>query len=627
MYSRTARHFSEPTTTTNPNIGPGYYQEDPTATVLPSSTLPQAAAPFSSITPRVCYFDEVARRSGPAPGTYEPADVEDHQPVKAVPFGASRTPRFADPAQRAPGPGSYDTTVVDRPTQLLYATRQTREPPPSSSRIQWKRKFVPPSIPYGAQSYGYEESSTGDLTLRKLASASDASAKLLGHGGFIRESAGTSFAKSTSKRQLWKEGANPGPGNYNVAAAWQAFRDKKPEWHPSHESRCIRFGDYVINEAQRQAVPGPGSYDMPRAHASHLKKGPILSKAVNSSITPTADPFSTGNPMPPASIPGPGAYDIVEATKQRKPLHVAMKPFNSSENRKLMDKSSPLRSGTTPTTTTTTTSSGADAPGPGKYTIATSLLRKSQALGRPASAAPFGTATQRFSETERSLAPAKRTPGPATYTSGEPVSRTGKRSQGSKRLVGPVHQFSRSRPDGAVAPAFGTQRERFAGSDPSGPPPGTYDVAGAYTALRTKGRLGVQRGAGGAPDLGATPCDRSAGIVPAEGPGPGEYEPSPLPRGPAAAARAVFVSRQPRLVSPRHTHPAPNAYGIGVGSQDPMVRRTFNATLPGAHHPVGASVATALAGHARGRAVGFRRRKGDDVVARKVAQAAGMVSA
>ncbi|KNE56634.1 hypothetical protein AMAG_02422 [Allomyces macrogynus ATCC 38327] len=360
MYSRSARKFIEPNRATNAEIGPGYYEPDGTAatTALGAVVLP-STAPFSSITPRVCYFDEVARRSGPAPGCYDTANVDPHhQPVRAVPFAASKAPRFADPPPKAPGPGAY-SVERDRARQLRTLRLSQLKPAGSGMtgargggssdgpRIKWQRKYTPPSIPYGAQAVGYEETDDGSLLLRRTQSATDNSARLVGHKDLLRENAGTNFTKSQTRRQLWRETDTPGPGNYNVTAAW-----RKPDSFPNHEAPCVRFGDFVINEANRQAVPGPGSYDLPKDSTAYLKRGPILAKSTTHGITPTSDPFSVV-PYPADTSPGPGAYDVTAATHPRKPLHLGAKPFNTSATR-----FNPSSTPTTPSTTTT--------PGPGQ---------------------------------------------------------------------------------------------------------------------------------------------------------------------------------------------------------------------------------------------------------------------
>ncbi|KNE54978.1 hypothetical protein AMAG_00915 [Allomyces macrogynus ATCC 38327] len=337
MYSRSARKFIEPNRATNAEIGPGYYEPDGAAasTALGAAVLP-STAPFSSITPRVCYFDEVARQSGPAPGCYDTANVDPHhQPVRAVPFAASKAPRFADPPPKAPGPGTYSVDR-DRARQLRSLRLSQLKPAGAGTaltrgggssdgpRIKWQRKYTPPSIPYGAQAVGYEEDYDGTLLLRRTQSATDNSARLVGHKDLLRENAGTNFTKSQTRRQLWRETDTPGPGNYNVTAAW-----RKPDSFPNHEAPCVRFGDFVINEANRQAVPGPGSYDLPKDSTAYLKRGPILAKSTTHGITPTSDPFSIV-PHPTDTSPGPGAYDVTAATHPRKPLHLGAKPFNTS---------------------------------------------------------------------------------------------------------------------------------------------------------------------------------------------------------------------------------------------------------------------------------------------------------
>jgi hypothetical protein len=65
-------------------------------------------APFSSLAPRISYFDE-AVVYGPSPGAYDPPNmpVTIRNSHKAALFGKSKAPRFKHVKTNTPGPGSY----------------------------------------------------------------------------------------------------------------------------------------------------------------------------------------------------------------------------------------------------------------------------------------------------------------------------------------------------------------------------------------------------------------------------------------------------------------------------------------------------------------------------------------
>jgi hypothetical protein len=67
MYSRSDRKFQTPNKDhLNPNLGPGCYTLDQKQELV----RPSAYAPFSSLAPRVSFFEELVK-SGPAPGSYD----------------------------------------------------------------------------------------------------------------------------------------------------------------------------------------------------------------------------------------------------------------------------------------------------------------------------------------------------------------------------------------------------------------------------------------------------------------------------------------------------------------------------------------------------------------------------
>ncbi|RKO93067.1 hypothetical protein BDK51DRAFT_51028 [Blyttiomyces helicus] len=227
MYSRAPRKFLTPDADhANPKLGPGCYTADESVLVAGKTTGNDGYAPFSSLTARVSYFD-MAINPGPPPGAYSTLATppSTHNPYRAPMFGKSRTRRFSAPATAVPGPGTYrvpstlkiasksettpalsvvpgakphalgmepadteggesvqerveaEQTPKDRPDVGGVAGRaapgQVPVVPPtvagSKTRppIVWKRKYGPPSIPFGKMAFGYQEDEDGELRPRK----------------------------------------------------------------------------------------------------------------------------------------------------------------------------------------------------------------------------------------------------------------------------------------------------------------------------------------------------------------------------------------------------------------------------------------------------------------------------
>ncbi|KAJ1516913.1 Sperm-tail PG-rich repeat-containing protein 2, partial [Coelomomyces lativittatus] len=350
-----------------------------------------SSAPFLQKSPRVCYFDELAKNSGPAaPGSFDISDSDTaHRVVKAVPFAASQSPRFAQTPSTTPGPGSYTTSNVDG--KFINSADKDRKShkfnDTKKKKIVWKRKFMPPSIPYGAQAYGYEETEDGQLVLRRSGhkAESDPKERLANHGDFLRANAGTYFGKSTSRRYVWEDNGNPAPGMYNISKPWNISTIKN--FRQINSQTCVRFGEYVIADALRKAIPGPGTYNAQAHPSSESPKCVPFGKSPARTSKPPVTPFAYNSQPSDTLTPGPCSYDVAKATLSKKPMHVSRKPFDSSGYR----FSSIVQT---------------CAPGPGKYEIASQIVKEENRT--PTSA--FGSVSERFMPPTR-----VDTPGPAEY--------------------------------------------------------------------------------------------------------------------------------------------------------------------------------------------------------------------
>lgn len=175
-------------------------------------------APFASLAKRHCAFDNMVSIN-PAPGLYDITTVGPHSISKAPLFGRSNAERFTNIVSETPGPGSYQIpshihgllrpkkrngNVVNRLNVLEKSIDSVKEvvvsndPRPHSGirseadfpvfkqhrdlgevmghsaakgenhpegfmarrtkqKIIWRRKYIPPSIPIGPTTFGYQE--------------------------------------------------------------------------------------------------------------------------------------------------------------------------------------------------------------------------------------------------------------------------------------------------------------------------------------------------------------------------------------------------------------------------------------------------------------------------------------
>ncbi|KAL7754089.1 Sperm-tail PG-rich repeat-containing protein 2 [Sorochytrium milnesiophthora] len=539
MYTRSSRFTARAQTETGETVGPGTYDGDATLLKAKQSPKRQKQAPFLTVAERVSAFDQWAKQSAASPDAYEPYAASPRS-KKAVPFAASKNPRFADPSERSPGPGVYTTQSP------MFKKKHTQRAPQHEifSGIKWTRKSVPPSIPYGAQCAGYEENNVGEMKLRDSDATPSPAARMLAHGSLTRINAGTNFAKSKSGRKLWAEAKTPSPDVYNVEEAWKVYKDKRVVGNTVDDRDTLRFGSLVINDAKRKGVPGPGSYSMP-ADRSGVKHAPTLASRVRRLVTPTANPFNSASPTY-EQTPGPGAYDSAETAFAKKQALVSTKAFSSTSGRFEQH--------------------GKDkAPGPGRYGGGHSSLVKAS---KSQAGAAFGSIADRGAGGK-----AKQIPGPGSYElSGSLLHK--RAESGAKKVL---HQFTYSPDNDAASAAFGSQAERFDSRGANGPSPASYDVVEAHQRLTQK--------------TVAQPVSprsvhkfREDEIMPIHEytPGPAEYNAEPSEDYMAMThPSSSFISTASRFSNlGGKDRPAPNHYS----PKPDLVHKTFNVTLEGDHY-------------------------------------------
>ena len=243
----------------------GSHRPPPTALTRVPNAAARRFAPFSSTAHRAASGQTAVKAGTPGPGAYEDEVTATRLPNQgAASAFASRVNRdAAGKAHMVPGPGQY---------QLRDEWRHRNASSAPGAGVH--ARVVPnqphaPSIPAPDQSYGYEETGTGDLVMQRPPAGgySGVSGKLsVGPGEYETaqwnktksHAPSASFGNSRVQRHVFATGADlPGPGSYGgrgpVSVGAQAkgssnFLSRVPRAHQ--------------NAADPDKVgPGPGSYN------------------------------------------------------------------------------------------------------------------------------------------------------------------------------------------------------------------------------------------------------------------------------------------------------------------------------------------------------------------------------
>ena len=292
--------------TTKAHVGPGSY------TQIHEYTTEMSYAPFSSTSERLFHEKRTTSMSTPGPGAYRAEWASGNSFARAAPrVGSSSSsnifktgvPRLASelPGPSGPGPGSYNLMqewIKPRAGRhsrgyaaaaAAAAAPGPEEFPPggappeqqqSTTRLVYRKRATAPSVPARNQSYGYEETSTGDLILQ--------SAPKVGFTGIKDDTVGpgryrpalrpthrfTDFSRSTTTRKLFSTNTNPGPGQYQSGAGEAAdaregsattrtartgVRSAPAMPSSNFASKVKKLAD---NAAEKERTPGPGSYNV-----------------------------------------------------------------------------------------------------------------------------------------------------------------------------------------------------------------------------------------------------------------------------------------------------------------------------------------------------------------------------
>lgn len=350
---RAARQTSLNTFSTPEVVGPGSY-------ISTDREVPvHGFAPFSSTTQRAIPGGSALKAANPGPGTYEATEGME-QPAAVSAFVSSVHREFEDRPSRAPkkpipGPGTYELKE-----EWVHSQRWASSAPPAAQKhaqngVAFTAKSHPPSIPVHVQSYGYEETNTGDLVMQPPPS-----------GGF----------SGVSGR------ASVGPGDYNPGGA---SRFTKPGAQSAH------FGNSRVQRnmlGNLSKVPGPGAY---------LEEGDKKKGRGGSSFLSSVPMSHQAGIDSEKVLPGPGAYNAAVGMKPDS-IPANLQTFGSTQKRLASDAITPNERAILA------------QPGPGSYERGSDFTPARKADPAVASASGFSSSSTRFNPLRK-----MREPGPGAY--------------------------------------------------------------------------------------------------------------------------------------------------------------------------------------------------------------------
>ncbi|KAJ3181921.1 Sperm-tail PG-rich repeat-containing protein 2 [Gaertneriomyces sp. JEL0708] len=604
MYSRSERKFLA--TPKDPHLGPGSYDPDIPAAPVGKSRGNEGYAPFTSLTPRTSYFDEITRLTEaparPAPGEYrtELLKLALDKPWKAPQWGKSTVKRFDNYDRKkceVPGPGWYDVNEGMKPKQghdeggdvtnaLKLIVRESKvhplmnRPVPVDEegyqydleerenkllarqdavemaprpKIVWKRKFGAPSIP-GRDAGGFEEGEDGQLHPRPR--ILPPRPKSVSTPSSVSIKSGPTFARAHKSLSLTLPSAStPAPNSYNpLQVSSPLEKEKTRRVGLMGLSPCMRLTDEILKTEKRNGIPGPGSYEVKDLKGSGKAKG-----------GQRWDLGGTGHELPSHMYgeqmytPGPGAYDV-DRTRR----------FEDRDQRE-RDRTAPFA-----TTTPRFPQQYDSRPGPNAYNVVESeekLLNQSKSLkGRVVGG--FGSVSERF-QTARS----EKAPAPTTYQQEIQMPRPTRPQTRMSALQthGPLPITLGNiivNPANARIPVFGSQTDRFPGHAGDIPSVGAYEVERAFKKL--VGEKGVWKKPGAALSLAKEGGRREIFSVKDRLPAPNQYTPMVLTRRDVHRGEGFLsVPRFEDLPKDKVLVPGPGSYETPAD----LIRKTYNVTL------------------------------------------------
>ena len=567
-------------------------------------------APFSSTAERqLGGSGRITAHTTPGPGSYrnKRTDCEVAAEKKEVSTGAfvsgvSRIAKETSSAMSAPGPGSYTSgNAWIKNTHRYKLEAQAR-------RVTFQRTPTAPSVPVRNQSYGYEESGSGELILQQ--------APTQGHSGVGADTVGpcvyepkltavkttktTDFQTSKTKRGVFSVNANPGPGQYQPREAGANIIVEANERHAARKAakEAARKGEEAPPDfgpepqmtsnfaskvplaaakavSEEQAVPGPGTYVMKTQFRT--KAVPVNQQFFGCSSRRNYEVDIQQTLAAPtwAVTPGPGRYE-------EKRLGFGSKGLSRPDN-------VPFR-----TSSRRFAGSNANAPGPGQYDeenhsgFVNDMNKKVVSRN-----GVFGSTSERFGAGP-GVVPFPVAPGPGTYESQPPSAEDGPtlarlRRKETSAFASTSDRFNSSAGASSTAEAGKSATQRSASAEPDMvaddhrksrggrmhvPPPGAYEVPDLWRKSRDPRRR-TDKVFISKENRFTRPKQTNVAA-----PGPGAYEGGQQLRNPIPVQRSSFQSGSARFESHRSVAPGPGMYE----TEDPnrsIVKRSFNVTVDG----------------------------------------------
>lgn len=484
------------------SLGPGSYLAPTNYAQNPSF------APFSSTSEKTLF--KKPETITPGPGTYSnpislPSQTDQWGYKKFSSSFASQNSRFPlNQPISSPGPGSY---TLNSSLQMKKKVKKQ-----FSTQSQWSRIPSAPSIPANHQTFGYDETTTGELILQKNPETVYSGTKIdsvgPGHYSTCTEKnklKGPSWHKSGTKRKvnLNKSTTGPelGPGCYSDVS-----ENKGPLYKYRQNAVFLsRFKEEILQVPDKNPL-GPGSYDI-RANESKAKPKKFQNFG-STSLRFAYRPVETDI--------GPGHYSF---NSIKSPIESKI-PFASSNSRFQYKSSS--------------------TPGPGSYKqkdLTEEIFKKT--WGKQG---VFGSSEKRFVSKKKNL-----TPGPGHYKS-------------DKSKSGPAPGYKQNK----MSAVFLSKDCRENSIKSIAPPPGSYETKPGFgivkkkvmsmhpalskvTRTRSEGHLGF--------DSGVERFGHKTSTKKNPLPGPGSYNVR-LPK----SQSKIILSQEQRFKKLKTSGPGPGTY-------------------------------------------------------------------
>lgn len=343
-------------------------------------------APFSSTSERLFHEKKKTSMHTPGPGAYRAWELhdsvqrrEESRTSNIFKTGVPRLDYERTEFSTSPGPGSYNLMqgwIKPKHSYNRYNVQQQSLAPSegvSETRLIFRKRATAPSVPARNQSYGYEETSAGDLIMQE--------APKVGFTGIKEDTVGpgryrptlkpkhrfTDFSRSTTTRKLFSVNANPGPGQYTEPIAKSPGAEGSDQEQATRTSagattRTARTGatsapampssnfaskvkKLAENQAEKERTPGPGSYNA--AYSSRVTTATLSREAHGflSTVSRSYEIDETQSHAAPTPLltPGPGTYQNEQSSffsrqsTYKDPMNIEsaghVAPFSSTSRR------------------------------------------------------------------------------------------------------------------------------------------------------------------------------------------------------------------------------------------------------------------------------------------------------